>query len=1278
MIGRTGTFTLAALALFAAEPALAVVTCDPLERGSLSGGAFIPGTAAGDTDYRLACRGDEGDAVTLEHSDAAHGADGADAIVVTPDLRYVFDLDGVRAGFYLRQFRRADAHSGVVTAPLVFRGNVRVAAGATTQSGDVVSGVSGIVFGVSEDLRDDLFVDSYADVRATGGGRGIELFSRDADTDKAVRARNFGAIVTEGAPVERETWLQTGHGVWMRSDGGDAEASNEAGATITTRGDGAHGVRVRVNGAYAATAVNRGTIVTHGDVTHFQRDEFQEDEHRSDGLVAFTTGGVARAVNEAGAVIRTEGVSAWGMRAQNWSDAAGRAEASNSGEVETTGAGSWGMRVRSNSGDAAATNAGSIITRGEPWVHPDGFTRYAPGVSMYAPSGTAAATNADGGEIETHGAGAYGMAVRSDSAASGTNAGSIVTRGNFHMESDGDRISSRAMSIWSETGDAAATNAAGGEIETHGSLAIGMRASSSTSGVATAVNEGAIVTHSLFSIARSELSPDVRPEWADDKIGASGISARSGSGGAAVTHTGSVTVHGDGSAGIYAGTGGSGTARVTMTGGRVTAGGTGVWMEAVEGVAEAAFSDGARVEAPTALLIRSRFAVVDVCDSVLDGRVEFSGGRGTQRLNLCENGVITGPIVFDAETDPPEASVPPAPEDPPAAPLAPEDAPEDPVCAPGLSPSQLERIWNAGGAPWDELCVDVGTAARILEIPEVIFGSDDATPSGSILSAASAVQAQTGAGRVVAFHKTGAGTARLNEVTLPGSSIVLKEGGVELRRSVNLGAEGAVTVHDATRLTILVGDVTEDADDHGSLTAGGGVTFLQAQGAEEAPTIHVQVAPEAAGEAAAIQEAIEEATFQPIRAQIMKRAGDGAPEGTEARAVTEATDGETTVIGRFSSAGTASIDVPEGKGLGVAGGIEEPEAAGGGGGGGDSGPAIAIGGGALLAFIFGSGLFDDAGAEEAALDDCADARRGGWCTSLSLAAPGSPAAVEERARLGGLETWTRLVGTDTAVPAAGIADATAESLSLGMDARLPGGFRLGVAATPEMTASKSWRPGAASGAALQGSRFALRAGWRDGPLFADAELSQGRYESRATLDNPAVGGALSGTLGLVQRQARATAGARIDLGGVRLTPALSPFAGALRQDAWTAESAALTADVPGASRRYSGVKAGLGVASAEWLPGPGGLRWRPGLRFSALSVDADGPSSLAMRQSDKAGVLSFASRGAMADLPRRVHGLAAAATVAGSGDWRLRLGYAGMEVDGDVEHGAGLRLQARF
>ncbi len=1262
---NTGTkFSLfAALALFATGPALAAVTCDPLQRGSLSGDAFIPGTAATDTDYRMACRRTTGprprrpfeddlirydtNTVTLDLFHAARLADGADAIVVTPDLRYVFDLDNLSAELSLRRFRDADSHRGL-TNPLVFRGNVRsdVQVDPPSLGGTVRTIVSdGISFTVSEDLRDDLFVDSWANIHTTGGARGIRVVSTDTDTDKVVRARNFGAIVTEGEgpePGPRQvpvlsTWRLTGHGVYTRSDGGDAESSNEADATVTTRGDGAQGVRARVGGRATATAINRGAIATTGNVLYFRGDEY-----RPDGLVAVAEGGAARAVNEAGAEISTSGVLAYGMRARDQGSDAGRAEASNSGAISTTGAGSIGMRVRSNSGAVAATNAGTIVTRGEPRVDPNGFTRYAHGVWVYAPSGAAAATNAARGVIDAHGAGAHGMGVLSDSgAASGTNAGSIVTRGHFHQERpDGDKSRPDAMSISSGSGagDATATNAAGGVIETHGALARGMLAFSG-SGAAAAVNAGAIVTHSSFSIARRELFPDIRFDWARDRMGATGINVWSRSGAASVTHTGSVTVHGLGGAGIYAGTYGTGTtAGVTMAGGRVEAGGIGVWIEAPKGTAEATFSDGARVvAADVALLIRAGSSNVTVEDSVIRGPVMFSGGEEDHTLTLRDGAVVDGPITYG-----------------PGRPI---------ICRLSLPPQCFDRdgrmvpIYPDGfdGPGRRKFLLDIGIGDEPMAVPAV-FGVNE-------------------------FNKRGAGTARLSHMLFSGSRMVLEEGRLELRGLVNLGSEGTVTVHDGARLTVLVGDVTENADDHGRIVAGGGVTFRQQEEAGE-PTIGILVAPEAAGKAAAIQTALEEGAVQPIRARIMKRVGDGEPTPTAATASTETTEGgekRTTEIGSFTAAGTVAVSVPENGRIGVADRIEEPEAGGGGGGGSDSGPAIAIGGGALLAFIFGSGLFDDAGAEEAALDDCADApRTGGWCTSLSLAGPGAPATVEERARLGGLETWTRLVGTDTAVPAAAIAGATAESLSIGMDARLPGGFRLGVAATPEMTASKPWRPGVASGAALGGERFALRAGWRDGPLFADAELSRGRYESSATLDNPAVGGALSGTFDLVQQQARATAGARIDLGRARLTPALTPFAGTLRQDAWTAASAALTTDVPGVSRRYSGVKAGLGVTSTGWLPGPGGLRWRPSLRFSTVSVETDGPSSLAMRQSDRAGVLSFASRGVMAGLPRRIHGLAAAATAAGSGAWRLRLGYAGMEVDGEVEHGAGLRLQARF
>ena len=97
--------------------------------------------------------------------------------------------------------------------------------------------------------------------------------------------------------------------------------------------------------------------------------------------------------------------------------------------------------------------------------------------------------------------------------------------------------------------------------------------------------------------------------------------------------------------------------------------------------------------------------------------------------------------------------------------------------------------------------------------------------------------------------------------------------------------------------------------------------------------IHMQVAPEAAGEAPAIQTALETGTAvqQPIRAPIMKQVGDDAATrtGTAATAITERTvNGEKRAdeIGTFSSAGTVSIEVPPNVQLGVAGRIEEPEA----------------------------------------------------------------------------------------------------------------------------------------------------------------------------------------------------------------------------------------------------------------------------------------------------------------------------------------------------------------
>ena len=58
-----------------------------------------------------------------------------------------------------------------------------------------------------------------------------------------------------------------GHGLYFRNSGENGDVRVELRGAVTTRGLGATGMRVRVDGSGKATAVNMGTIATHGD-TH--------------------------------------------------------------------------------------------------------------------------------------------------------------------------------------------------------------------------------------------------------------------------------------------------------------------------------------------------------------------------------------------------------------------------------------------------------------------------------------------------------------------------------------------------------------------------------------------------------------------------------------------------------------------------------------------------------------------------------------------------------------------------------------------------------------------------------------------------------------------------------------------------------------------------------------------------------------------------------------------------------------------------------------------------
>ena len=226
--------------------------------------------------------------------DAPGAGEFPDEAAIDPNTRLIIELENAVASF------GADEYPFDVTDrfSIVVRGVIE---------GDGSWTNSGVGFWVSDALEADLKVDSHADIHTTGGARGINVSTDDEDPAGSIRVRNFGSVLAESdGPNDN----QRRDGVNIYSRGGDVEASNEAGATIETRGAGGRGLQGGTNG-YDTTVVvvNRGSVTTTG--------ERRDDGRSSYGVVAFGDGinSTARAVNESGATILTEGEGARGLYA---------------------------------------------------------------------------------------------------------------------------------------------------------------------------------------------------------------------------------------------------------------------------------------------------------------------------------------------------------------------------------------------------------------------------------------------------------------------------------------------------------------------------------------------------------------------------------------------------------------------------------------------------------------------------------------------------------------------------------------------------------------------------------------------------------------------------------------------------------------------------------------------------------------------------------------------------------------------------------------------------
>ena len=475
------------LFLLPAPAAFAAVSCEPLQRGTLGAdGVFARRAQTSDTDYRVSCTGDgmADDVVRWQHLEDAVDAPGADEIPDgvgrNPDTRLIVEIDNAYASLAPDRFPPDDVELGF---PIVIRGRVR---GASAPR-------EGVELYVDETLVSDLSVDSHADIHSTGAARGIEISYREG-LSGSIRLRNFGRIVTEGGGTEEQPRLADAVHLW--APGGDVEFVNEAGATIETRGREARGAEV--NGSGTIRVVNRGSITTfgvgargidafgdteivaenYGSVTT-SGDATEATNRRSTGVRAQSGNGVARAVNEVGGTIRTEGTGARGVYAS--------ACAWTGEECDPQGRGT-----------ALAINRGSIVTTGDAFLHTNGIGQTPTGMiaSADGDGATARAVNEASGTIRTEGAGAYGLYVfvrRNNGSEVGVteNFGEIVTTGG--VGAAGRR--SLGMESFSDTGGMLAWNRESGRVHTSGREAYGVVAGSRGEGsTARAVNEGSIRT----------------------------------------------------------------------------------------------------------------------------------------------------------------------------------------------------------------------------------------------------------------------------------------------------------------------------------------------------------------------------------------------------------------------------------------------------------------------------------------------------------------------------------------------------------------------------------------------------------------------------------------------------------------------------------------------------------------------------------------------------------------------------------------------------------------
>ena len=562
------------------------------------------------------------------------------------------------------------------------------------------------------------------------------------------------------------------------------------------------------------------------------------------------------------------------------------------------------------------------------------------------------------------------------------------------------------------------------------------------------------------------------------------------------------------------------------------------------------------------------------------------------------------------------------------------------------------------------------------------------------------------------MYKRGPGTARVNDVVFTGSELRLEDGQLIVSGTLNLGkagidnpnpAGGDLIIGDMGKLVFEITGVNGDVVNHGQVIAEQ-VIFESATAKDHEVFVQLNVPDEKVADVRAalgdgldvldvafVRNFVDDGTTRRFvkvdTLNVMSESTDGSPTKVvgsievDANDVPQAAEINPAMI---EQTGVAAVEMPMAP-TPTGGGTPPPgqtppgqtppgqtppttsASSGSSGGGGGGGAILGLG---LLAVLLNSFVGDDD----------ASASFGDYYFNTPQSA--YIASINERGVMTIKETgnqpyqmWIRTGHTAQPMQMTGVSNTGVSGTEVGVNLYNSDTFYINTSVAPNVAAEVG-----SLNLAGKGEVYSLNSGWRNDRYFAGMRLSHGEFEVNSIVDNPIVNSALISNAKLRNTQAQLRAGMNLGTGALRFTPSAAVQVGTYESSEHVADSPALEAAIPSYAQDYTSVQLGLKMTSDKWLSFSNGSKWKPQLKFDSIHTDSTDAGNLTLRQSDKAGALSFNTNAGLRSMPDVVNSMSFGAKVKSStndqAEWKF--GFAGLEADGEEYYAAMAAYQLRF